>query len=119
MDKDCTIYRTANFIGKKWTLLVLLELYKGSSKWKRYSQLKKGLPEITPKLLSARLKELEREELVIKRIDAKTFPVKCEYSLTKSGDEFIKIVKDIKKWALEWKIESKICNNLDCKECKL
>lgn len=119
MEKDCTIYKTANFIGKRWTLLILLELYKGSSKCKRYFQLKNSLPEITPKILSARLKELEKEGLVIKNIDAKTFPVKCEYSLSKSGEDFIKIIKYIKSWALRWKIKNIVCQSSNCKECEL
>jgi DNA-binding HxlR family transcriptional regulator len=119
MKNDCTIYKTANFIGKRWTLLILLELYKGREKWKRYSAIKKGMHEITPKVLSARLKELEREKLISKRIDARKFPVKCEYSLTDSGRAFIDIIQDMKTWALKWKIQNKECENEDCRECKL
>lgn len=119
MDKNCTLYKTANFIGKRWTLLILLELYKGRCKWKRYSEIKNGLTEITPKIFSARLKELEKERLILKRIDAGKFPVKCEYSLTKAGEDFIKIIKDIKKWTLKWKVKNIVCENSSCKECKL
>ena len=53
MDKDCSVYKTADFIGKRWTLLILLELYRGK-KIKRYSQIKENLHEITPKMLSTR-----------------------------------------------------------------
>ena len=117
MDKDCTIYRTADFIGKRWTLLILLELYKSNTI--RYSRLKKSLPGVTSKMLSARLKELEKERLVNKKIDANEFPIKCEYSLTKSGNEFIKVIQDMKKWALKWKIKNKVCNETDCKNCDI
>ncbi len=119
MNDDCTIYKTANFIGKRWTLLILLELYKGDSKTKRYSQIKNSLPKITPKILSTRLKELEKENLIKKRIDTTEFPIKCEYSLTKSGEDFIKIIQDIKKWALKWKIKNIVCEKANCKECEL
>jgi DNA-binding HxlR family transcriptional regulator len=119
MEKDCTIYKTASFIGKRWTLLILLELYKGKDKWKRYSAVKKGMDEITPKILSARLKELEKERLISKRIDASNFPVKCEYSLTESGRAFIDVIQDMKKWALKWKIKNKVCEKEDCRECEL
>ena len=101
MDKDCTIYQTTNFIGKRWTLLILLELYRGNTKSKRYSELKRNLIRITPKILSARLKELEKQDLVKKTIDSSEFPIKCNYSLTKSGEDFISIIKDIKKWSLK------------------
>ncbi|PIN87298.1 transcriptional regulator [Candidatus Woesearchaeota archaeon CG10_big_fil_rev_8_21_14_0_10_44_13] len=116
MDKDCTVYRTADFIGRRWTLLILLELCKGKPS-RRYSELKKSLPGITPKILSTRLKELEKEGLVKKRVDTRTFPVRCDYSLTKSGGDFIGIIKNIKKWALRWKFTNKTCSRLDCKEC--
>ena len=119
MDKDCIIYKTANFIGKRWTLLILLELHKGNYQSKRYTELKKGLLGITPKILSTRLKELEKESLIIKKIDTSKFPVKCEYNLTESGEEFIKIIKDIKKWTLKWKVKNIVCQKTDCKECKL
>lgn len=118
MDKDCTIYKTASFIGKRWTLVILLELYKGQ-KTKRYSELKKHLPEITPKILSARLKELEHEKIITKKIDASAFPVKCEYTLTKSGFDFIKIIQQMKKWALRWNINNKICEASNCKNCSI
>ncbi len=119
MNIDCTIFKTSNFIGKRWTLQILLELYKGNLKSKRYSELKKDLYNITPKILSSRLKELEKEKLIKKNIDTSAFPVKCEYSLTESGNDFIKIIKNIKEWSLKWKPENKLCQNLDCKNCNL
>ena len=117
MEKDCTIYKTADFIGKRWTLLILLELYKGNKI--RYSRLKNNLIGMTPKILSLRLKELEKEKLIRKDIDTSQFPIKCEYSLTKSGTEFIKIIQNMKKWALKWKIKNKVCNNTDCRHCDI
>jgi DNA-binding HxlR family transcriptional regulator len=116
MDKNCTIYKTADFVGKKWTLLILLELYKNK---KRYSELKKSIPTITPKILSLRLKELEKENMIVKKVDSQTFPIKCEYSLTKGGEEFIDVIQDMKKWALKWKVKNKVCKNSDCSQCKL
>ena len=74
---------------------------------------------ITPKMLSARLKELEKGGLILKRIDAKRYPIKCEYSLTECGRSFIDIVKDMKKWGLKWKVNNKVCENSTCVECKL
>ena len=119
MNKNCIIYKTTNFIGKKWTLVILLELYKGNDFTKRYSEIKKDLPLITPKILSLRLKELEKEKLIQKKIDNSVIPVKCEYTLTDSGEDFIKIIENIKKWALKWKKYNKLCFSTDCKECEL
>ena len=117
MEKSCTVYQTADFIGKKWTMLVLLELHKGKSSTRRYSELKKRLPDITPKMLSLRLKELEKEGLVKKIVDASEFPVKSSYSLTNSGKDFIKIIKGIKMWALKWRLKNRVCENADCGKC--
>lgn len=118
MNKKCPIYQVVGFIGKRWTLLILLELYKGRYKWKRYSHIKDRLLDITPKILSARLKELEKQGLITKRIDVKNFPVKSEYRLTKSGEEFVNIIKDMKNWGLKWEIKNETCKNVNCKECE-
>ena len=75
--------------------------------------------EITPKVLSVRLRELEKEGLISKKIDASKFPVKCEYSLTKSGIDFINIIQDIKNWALKWKPHQNICERMECKNCEI
>lgn len=118
MDETCTIYRTIDFISKKWTLLILLELYKTHGT-KRYSELKQSLLDITPKILSTRLRELEKQGLITKNIDTNVFPIKCEYTLTPSGIDFIRIIRDIKKWALKWKQKNKECASQDCKSCEL
>ena len=118
MNEQCTVYKTLNYLSKKWMLLILLELYKGSDSKKRYSEIKKNMPDITPKVLSARLKELEENDIIKKVIDTTSFPVKCEYSLTKSGMDFINIIKEIKNWSLKWKIDNVLCEKQDCKDCK-
>lgn len=118
MNAKCPVYTTMNFMGKRWTLLLLLELYKGKSKWKRYSELKKKLMHITPKVLSMRLKELEKEKLVKNKVDAKSFPVKSSYKLTESGEDFVKIIKGVKKWGLRWKVSNEHCDGMNCKNCE-
>jgi DNA-binding HxlR family transcriptional regulator len=70
-------------------------------------------------VLSARLKELEKEGLVENRVDGSSYPVKSEYILTQSGLEIIDIVKGMKRWALKWKISNIECGCQDCSECVL
>jgi len=119
MQEGCTVNRTVKYIARKWTLLVLLELYKGEGHARRFSELKSCLDGITPKVLSARLKELEEEGLVENRVDGRSFPVKSEYILTESGLEIVNIVKDMKRWTLKWKITNIECSCQDCSECVL
>lgn len=116
MDKSCAVYSATNLIGKRWTLLILLELYKGENRRKRYHQLKEKLPQLTPKMLSMRLKELEKEGMISKRVDSSTVPIKSEYSLTKRGEEFIEIIKQIKQWTIRWGTFRR-CKVQDCKQC--
>lgn len=119
MDENCTVYKTMDFISKKWTLLILLELYKGGKEKKRYSEIKDKMEDITPKVLSERLKELEKEGLITRKVDASQFPVKTEYSLTDSGRDFIPIISQMKRWALKWKSHNELCESVDCKNCTL
>lgn len=114
MDENCTIYKTADLIGKRWTLLIILELAK---KKRSFNELKASIPKITAKILSTRLKELEKQQIISKKLLISTQPVKSEYSLTKAGKDFFKIIKQIKQWALKWNIENKLCEKLNCLEC--
>ena len=119
MQEGCTVNLTVKYIARKWTLLILLELYKGEGHTRRFSELKSCLFGITQKVLSARLRELEKEGLVKNRVDSTSFPVKSEYTLTQSGLEIIDIVKDMKRWALKWKISNIKCGCQDCNQCVL
>lgn len=117
--KDCTIYKTVDIVGKKWSLCIMHELYKGENKEKRFNELKNKLQDVTPKTLSTRLKELEKHGLVEKKVDDSVFPIKSEYSLTESGEEFLNILQNIKKWGLKWQFENPECEDTNCKACEL
>ena len=77
------------------------------------------MEDITPKVLSQRLKELESEKLITRRVDASKFPVKTEYSLTESGRDFIPIIRQMKTWALKWKPHNELCESVNCENCTL
>jgi len=119
MDEACTVNLTVKYLTKKWTLLIILELYKGQKHTRRFSELKDSLSDITQKILSERLKELEDEGVITKHVDASTFPVRSEYTLTKSGLELVDVIRGIKHWALKWKIDNIPCGKQDCSKCVL
>ncbi len=119
MDEYCTVNLTVKYLTKKWTLLIILEIFKGENSTRRFSELKDHLPGITPKILSERLQELEAEGIVLKMVDASTVPVKSEYTLTESGLELLDVIRGIKFWALKWKIDNIPCGSQECKNCKL
>ncbi len=119
MDDSCTVNRTVQYLAKRWTLLIILELYKGDRSTRRFSELKEALTGITSKVLSDRLKELEHEGLIARKVDVTAFPVKTEYTLTESGVAMVDVIRAIKRWALTWKIENIPCGQQDCKACVL
>ncbi|MCQ1538769.1 helix-turn-helix transcriptional regulator [Methanocalculus taiwanensis] len=119
MHEGCTVNQTVRYISKKWTLLIILELYKGDEYTRRFSELRASLDGITPKVLSERLKELEDEGIITRNVDATTFPVRSEYTLTESGLDLVGLIRDIKRWALKWKIDNLPCGEQDCKDCIL
>jgi DNA-binding HxlR family transcriptional regulator len=119
MQSGCTVNQTLKYLGKKWMLLIILELYKGENYTRRFTEIKERLPGITAKVLSARLKELEEEGLIEKRIDATSVPARSDYTLTGSGLGLVEVIKEIKRWALRWKIENLACGAQDCHDCML
>ncbi|HKM14227.1 MAG TPA: helix-turn-helix domain-containing protein [Candidatus Methanomethylophilaceae archaeon] len=118
MNENCTVYKTMGFLSKKWMLLIILELYRGGNSWMRFSELKKSM-DITPKVLSDRLKELQKEGVIENRVDSTTMPIKSEYCLTEMGVDLINVAKNIKVWALKWKINNPVCESQDCIDCML
>ena len=119
MQDACTVAQTVKYLSKRWTLLIVLELYKGRDYTRRFSELRDALAGITPKVLSERLKELEDEGIITRRVDATSFPVRSEYTLTESGIEIVDVIRGIKRWALKWKIENIPCGEQDCRVCVL
>lgn len=110
---DCSVLETTNFIGKKWTLLIFLELYKKGESL-RYNELLKSLKGISPRVLSQRLKEMVSNGLVENVICDR----ESSYYLTPCGLDLINITKSYKEWALKWKIKNKLCSEMDCKKCE-
>jgi len=78
---DVAIEKTASIIESKWTTLIVRELLSGK---KRYSELQKGLSGISPKVLTTRLRMLEQEKLITRKIFP-TVPPTVEYKLTALG----------------------------------
>ena len=77
----CPVARTAGLIDGKWTTLIVRELLGGT---KRFGELQRGLGEISPKILTERLKLLEGAGLVTKTVYP-SVPPKTEYQLTDLG----------------------------------
>ncbi|GEK33162.1 winged helix-turn-helix transcriptional regulator [Kurthia sibirica] len=89
--------KAMDLIGKRWVGLILYELLDGPQ---RFNQIQMDLP-ISGRLLSERLKELEKEELVERHVYTE-IPVRVEYSLTDKGQDMKNAIDEIEKWSKKW-----------------
>ena len=85
-------------IGKKWTGAILYSLGDGS---KRFGEIKAGVPGMSDRLLSARLKELEQAGLIDREVH-QCSPVKVTYELTEKGNSLSPIMESLSEWASHW-----------------
>ena len=90
----CAMDITMDFIGGKWKTVVLWYL---KDKTLRFGELKKQIPDITEKMLSIQLKNLEDDGLIKRKVYTQ-IPLKVEYSLTDFGKTLIPILNAIAKW---------------------
>lgn len=103
----CPVAMAAEILCSRWTVLVLREMLCGST---RFNDLRRGLPRMSPTLLSKRLKELELAG-VIRSVP--TAAGLSEYHLTEAGEELRPIVLGIGGWGQRW-VESRLSlRNLD------
>ena len=93
IDKTC-VTKTLKIIGSKWTVLILRELCEGT---KRFGELQRSLTGISPKTLSVRLQELERQGIITKKV-FKEVPLHVEYSLTPRGESLRDIIEKMREW---------------------
>ncbi|MEK7327000.1 MAG: helix-turn-helix domain-containing protein [Chloroflexota bacterium] len=96
--KNCPVERTANIIDGKWTLLILRDLFEST---KRFGELRASLLGISPKTLTERLRILEQEGIVERRIYPEV-PPRVEYSLTKRGQALKPIIEGMREWGAHW-----------------
>jgi len=90
----CGVAATVRIIGRKWTLLILRELIGGT---KRFNELQRSLPGISPRTLSHRLQEMEADGILTKKIFPEV-PPHVEYSLTDKGYSLSRIISDMRHW---------------------
>ena len=95
----CGLYhRAVELIGKRWTGAIVLVLLDGPL---HFSGIRQLVPELSDRLLSERLKELEAEGVVERRV-LDGSPVRVEYRLTEKGEALEPAVRALKQWGREW-----------------
>ena len=95
----CRLYhRAVKLVGKRWTGAILLVLLDGRL---RFSEIQQLVPDLSDRLLSERLKELEAEDIVERKV-LEGSPVRVEYGLTSKGQALEPAVRALKSWANAW-----------------
>lgn len=98
----CPRFHSAvELIGKRWNGAIVRLLLGGPV---RFHDLRRGIPDISDKMLSERLKELEAAAIVSRRVIPET-PVRVEYSLTPRGQALEAPLGAISAWAETWLVE--------------
>ena len=84
-----------DILGKKWNGLVLISLLENP---KRFTDIRRDIPDLSDRVLTERLSELESLDLIKRNVYTR-IPVKVEYELTKKGKELEKSMLEIQIWA--------------------
>ncbi|MBZ5654954.1 MAG: helix-turn-helix transcriptional regulator [Acidobacteriia bacterium] len=90
----CPVKLTTDIIGGKWKPLILFYL---EGHTRRFSELKRLIPQLTKKMLTQHLRELERDEIIRRKVYPEV-PPRVEYSLTRHGETLKPILKLMSAW---------------------
>jgi DNA-binding HxlR family transcriptional regulator len=92
----CPVETTLSVVGGKWKVIILWRLAGGT---KRFNELQRSISNITRKMLTEQLRELEKDGLVIRTVYNQV-PPKVEYALSEYGKTFIPVMQSMAQWGL-------------------
>ncbi|MEE3416607.1 transcriptional regulator, HxlR family [Segatella bryantii] len=95
---DCPIRNVLTRIGDKWSLLVLFTMERNGNQ--RFKELQRNIPDISQKMLTATLKTLEADGLVLRKAYPEV-PPRVEYTLTDKGKSLLPHIDSLIGWALD------------------
>ncbi len=112
MAEQCPVERSLKIIGSKWTILIIHNLLRGT---KRFGELGAALGGVSPKMLAQRLRELERDGIVERRLYPEV-PLRVEYDLTEKGQAMQGVVEAIRCWGEAYPVAGDPAVELEEKE---
>ncbi|GAB4122158.1 MAG: helix-turn-helix domain-containing protein [Roseiflexaceae bacterium] len=90
----CPVETGLELIGGRWKARILWKLYNGTQ---RFGELRRGMPGITEKMLAQQLRELERDQLIV-RVQYPEMPPRVEYSLSEFGQSLAPVLEALRTW---------------------
>lgn len=104
----CPIAKALELLGERWTLLIVRELLMGS---RRFNDLRRGVPLMTPSMLSQRLKTLTEHGIIVRESNPNTHS--HEYRLTAAAEELRPVIIEIGTWGQRWSRSRMAAKDLD------
>ena len=95
----CPVETTLTLIGDKWKVLILRDLLTGT---KRFGELKKSVGNVSQKVLTAQLRDMEGSGLLTRKVYPEV-PPRVEYSLTALGQSLHSVLDAMRNWGEEYK----------------
>jgi DNA-binding HxlR family transcriptional regulator len=95
---NAAINSTIKILSGKWKILILFAL---CSKTRRFNELRRLIPDVTQRMLTAQLRELEKAEIIERKIYPQ-IPPKVEYSLSSIGKTLTPVLIHLKKWGADY-----------------
>jgi len=93
------LHEAVELIGKRWSGAIIVVLLEGGAM--RFSEIAQAIPQLSDRLLSERMKELESRGIVERRVHSDA-PVRVEYELTDMGRELAPALHQLKSWSHRW-----------------
>src|SRR5512141_341376 len=104
----CPVARSSEILADRWTPLIVRELLAGS---RPFNEIERGLPGISRSLLVARLRHLEKNGVVERRVSRE--PAAVEYLLTEAGSDLRQVVEQLGAWGVRWAFGEPRADELD------
>jgi DNA-binding HxlR family transcriptional regulator len=105
----CPVAMASEILCTRWTMVLLREFVAGS---KRFNELRRGVPRMSPALLSKRLKDLEQAAILTRKRVPGEHGV-FEYNLTEAGRELAPVIEAVGSWGQAWITTKSALENLD------
>ena len=96
---ECEIATTLEIIGGRWKSVILFYLLTGP---KRFNEIKRYLPGVTPRMLTLQLRELERDEVLTRYVHAQV-PPRVDYELTDFGRSLEPVLRAMGDWGIRYR----------------
>jgi len=104
LSTDCGVEACLEVIGGKWKGVILYHLMKSGVL--RFNEIQRLKPDLSPRVLTAQLRELEQDGVIVRKVYP-VVPPKVEYSLSKAGESLRPLIKAMREWGDEQLLRTK------------